>query len=301
MTVDPSGLRDWTMTGDSPGLRISWPGRAAVAVFAVNTVLLFFPPIPPYVKGSLWAYLLKTTAVVLAMLQTHRLAVPVATRWAGLRSSTRWLLGLGSAALLLTFALALRAVAPDLSDRFSSEPGPWETITTACYACGLVLVWRIASTVEGGARGHLRLVAGGFALLVLEETDYAGVLGGLVGRVDGVYVGSLHDLINLAAEGALHPLVGVGVAAAMPVVAVALWRAGYARPRLIGRTILSADGAWLALGFLILVIAGLGEAGMLGASFAGHSPEEAIEMAGGVCIAVFALQVAARHGAPPPK
>lgn len=265
-----------------------------MAVFGVNTVLLFFPPIPPYVKGSLWAYLLKTAAILLAMLETHRIAVPVAMRWAGLRSSTRWMVGLGSAALLLTVALALRSVAPDLSDRFSSEPGPWETITTACYACGLVLVWRIGSTVEAGLRGHLRLVAGGFALLLLEETDYAGILGGLVGRVDGVYVGSLHDLVNLAAEGALHPLVGVGVTVTISLVAVALWRAGYVRPRLIGSTILSADGAWLALGFLILVIAGLGEAGMLGASFAGHSPEEAIEMAGGVCIAVFALQVASR-------
>lgn len=32
--------------------RLSWRGRAALALFALHLVLLFLPPLPPYWKGS---------------------------------------------------------------------------------------------------------------------------------------------------------------------------------------------------------------------------------------------------------
>lgn len=273
---------------------ISWRGRAAMGLFVVNTALLPFPPIPPYVKGSVWSYALKTLVIVLAALEAHRLAEPIARRWESLRPRARWMVGLGSAVGALLVALGLRAVAPTLFGRASAEVGPWETISTACFAAALVLIWRASALADDGARRHARLIAACFGVLLLEETDYAGIVGAFIGRVEGVYVGSLHDLINLAASGHLHPAVLGAVAAAAAGGVIALWRGDWLQPRRVARTLVSEDGAWLALGLGGLLFAGLGEAGLLGRLFADPSAEEAIEMAGSLCLAAFALQTAAK-------
>ncbi len=284
------------MSEDTFGYRVawSWRGRGAAGLFALNTLLLFFPPIPPYIKGSLWSYLLKTAAVVLAMLETYRLTAPAARSWDRLRPAARHAGVLGGATALLGAALALRASSPGLFERFSAEVGPWETISTAVYACGLVGLWKASERAADDLRRHTRLVAACFGLLLLEETDYAGLFGGVVGRIDGVYVGSLHDLLNLAAHGGLHPVVLVAIAGGTLAGLTVLWRRGYLAPAPLFGTLWSAGGLWLVLGLLLLVVAGAGEAALLGSAFAGVSPEEALEMAGSVCIAGFGLHLAAR-------
>lgn len=275
---------------------LSWRVRTAAALFVVNTVLLFFPPIPPIVKGSLWSYVLKTGVVVLLVLEAYRRAEELTERWAGTKAIERGALAITSAGGLLAVALWIRASAPDLSIRFSAEVGPWETISTACYACGCVLLWRVAGRAEPGIRRHLRVVAGGFAVLLLEEVDYAGVFGGLIGRVDGVYVGSLHDLLNLAVHGGLEPVVVVGLSATAALAVAALWWRRYLQARLLLRTVASSEAVWLGLGLLFLVLAGVGEAGLLGLAFTDPSPEEALEMTGSIFLGAFALGMSTWSG-----
>lgn len=281
--------------------RSAWRLPAAGGLFLLNTTLLAFPPIPPYVKGSLWSYALKTVVVVLLALETLRHGAAIARRWTSWPAALRWGGGLAAPAVLLALALRMRELTPGLFGRASAEVGPWETVSTACYGCAAVLLWRVGSDTDGASGRHLKLIAGCFALLLLEETDYAGVFGAVIGRVNGVYVGSLHDLINLAANGGVPSVALLALGAGAAVVTVLLWRHGYLSPRPMGRTILSADGVWLALGLGVLVLAGLGEAGLLGSLFADPSAEEAIEVVGASWLALFALQTAGRAAKAEPR
>ena len=281
--------------------RSAWRLPAAGGLFLLNTTLLAFPPIPPYVKGSLWSYALKTVVVVLLALETLRHGAAIARRWTSWPATLRWSVGLTAPPILLALALRMRELTPGFFGRASAEVGPWETVSTACYACAAVLLWRVGSDTDGARGRHLKLIAGCFALLLLEETDYAGVFGAVVGRVDGVYVGSLHDLINLAANGRVPTMALSALGAGAAGVTLLLWRRGYLSPRSIGRTIQSPGGVWLALGLGVLVLAGLGEAGLLGSLFADPSAEEAIEMTGSWWLALFALQTAGKAATAEPR
>lgn len=279
------------MTGDAErGAHASWAGRTALALFLLNSALLFFPPIPPYVKGSLWSYVLKTLVVALVALELYRRSHTVMAWWDGVERGRRLFWGVGTAMCLVTTALLVRRAAPELFGRSIAEVGPWETISTAVYAGAFVLLWRLSSGLRDSRRRHLRLVAAGFALLLLEETDYAGIFGGLIGRVDGIYVGSLHDLVHLAVSGHLPSPVLPALVVGGLVTTFLLARHGYLQPRLLRRTLLSGRGLWLSAGLGLLVSAGLGEAGLFGSLFEDPSAEEVIEMGGSVLLAVFALQ-----------
>lgn len=273
--------------------RISWRGRAALAIFSLHVVLLFFPPIPPIVSGSLVSYVLSGLAVVLAGLEARRMAVSVAGTWGQISTTARWVVGAASVAGTLTLALFIRAWNPDLFARFSGEDGVWEPLTLAFYFCSFFLIWRIARLFQGSTRLHLRLIAVCYGILTLEEMDYASVFGGIIGRVDGVYVGALHDLINLAADGHVSR-VGMLILAAVGVtVLLVLHRFGQVRMSL--RTLWSLDSLWLVLGFGLLVAAAFEDTLRATSVFGRHLPEEAMEMVGGLCIGLFALQIAARH------
>lgn len=273
---------------------ISWRGRTAAALLLLNALLLFFPPIPPYVKGSLWSYVLKAVIVALAAWEVYREADVIAARWASLSAFGRWVLGLGTAAVPTGIALGMRGLAPDLFERFSAEVGPWETISTACFACGALFLWRLSRACAPPWRGHLRAIATCFGLLFLEETDYGGVFGAFIGRIDGVYVGSLHDMLNLSVSTRWDAAAVIVVVTAGLTGTWLLLRTGWVRPRLILRTLRSAGAVWLLLGALLFGVAALGEVGLAGAAFTQHaSPEETVEMAGAICLAVFALEVAA--------
>jgi hypothetical protein len=131
----------------------------------------------------------------------------------------------------------------------------------------------------------------GFVFLTLEEIDYLGIFGGAIGRIDGIYVGSLHDLLQLAkaellpealaAAGAVAALVGIGY----------LWRTGYLQPARVVRVATSVQGVWLACAVAFQALAAAEEVGLLGVSFGSPSPEELIEMLGALCMAGFTLEV----------
>ena len=101
-------------------------------------------------------------------------------------------------------------------------------------------------------------VVGVYTLLGLEEIDYFGIFGGLIGRIEGVYAGSLHDLVRLFTEGVL---------------------------------------AWLTWALIGLALTA---AHLFGWVARPPTPEEAVELAGAVCVGVYALELSKRCGADEP-
>lgn len=98
-----------------------------------------------------------------------------------------------------------------------------------------------------------------FALAVLEECDYLGMFGGIIGRIHGVYVGSLHDLVglwyrmehNLWWTGAVG-LVGMAVG-------IGSWKRGYCSADFLRREVWTVTFIPMLCGMVLLVIAQLGD------------------------------------------
>jgi hypothetical protein len=74
---------------------------------------------------------------------------------------------------------------------------------------------------------------------------------------------------------------------------VILWRAGYLQPRWVAARLADPRAAWALAGLAFLWIAAASDAELLGWTFALPSPEEALELAGGAFLAVYALEEAA--------
>lgn len=273
-------------------------GYAGLALFFVHLALLFFPPLPPDVKGSLWDWLTGYTALALLLVELKRWRSWLVAVWSGLARAGHWARGLAAVFLALLVAVSLRALVPPLYVRFSAEAGFWEPLTLFCYLGSAVLIAGLGGSRLGAERKHWRLVAGAYVILGLEEVDYFGIFGGIIGRIDGIYVGSLHDLIQLAVEGTLSAgswmvigLVTIGLAAA-------LWRLGYIQPRALAGLVFSAEFMWIAVGLGFLLAGAVVETGIF--EWASREPtlEEALEMAGGICFFLFALGLAATRGRP---
>jgi hypothetical protein len=285
-TMDSSGV------SSGPSRRLGWPGKVALVVFAIHALLLFFPPIPPDVKGSLWSYLLAAIAVALAAMEVHAHAPAIARSWRALRASDRALLGAAVGLGILALALAMRWPAPELFERWSRPEGIWEPLTLVAYLSGALLILAAARGRAAHDRRHLHLFALGYTLLLLEELDYLGIFGGLVGRVNGVYVGSPHDLIALAVEGLL-PVWAVALAGVVAAVAVAsLLRSGHLQPARFARTIFSWSGLWLLAGAAFLGVAQFEDLGIV--YWVGQPRiEELLELVGATFLLGFAADLAA--------
>lgn len=271
---------------------LGWAGKAAVVVFAIHALLLFFPPVPPDVKGSLWSYLLAAIATILAALEVRAHAPAIARFWGELPGSARALLGTGVGMGILVLALAMRWPAPELFERWSRPEGIWESLTLVAYISATLLLRAAARERAKHDRRHLHLFALGYVLLILEELDYFGIFGGIIGRVNGVYVGSPHDLIGLAVDGLL-PLWAVGAAVVAVTVAVAsLLRSGHLQPVRFARTIFSRSGLWLLAGAAFLGVAQLEDLGIV--YWLGQPRiEELLELVGAIFLLAFAADLAA--------
>lgn len=277
------------------------------AGFAVHVALVaLFWPIPPVHNGySVPLYLLGNLSV---------LAVAGAVWWAGPApwrtdraaaavdaiGTVGWRLAVAAGiGVVVTAALALRLVAPDTYYAFWREEGVFEPLTLLCYAASAGLLWRAAPGAgrSGGVAASggrpWRLAAIGFVVLALEEVDYFGIFGGLIGRIDGEYAGSLHDIVRLASLG----LVGAVAWAVIGAVALAggflLWRAGWLDFGWIGRRLTEPAATWLALAAAFLAAAMIEESYLFGVRFAQPTPEEAIELGGGLALAAWAVESAA--------
>lgn len=279
----------------------SWQGYTALTLFGIHVALLFFPPLPPYWKGSLWSYLLGYSSVLFGALELARLAPLVARRWGELSVARRTLSSYGAAVAVVVLGWAVQLRAPQLFERFNREEGLWEPVTLFLYlGAVLVLVAAARATEEAGRAKHLRLVAGPYAFIGLEEVDYFGIIGGIIGRIDGVYAGSVHDLLRLWAEG-LVPLPITVVIVVLIVACIGLlWRSEYLQPARLARSLSLRRLLWLFSGAGLVVLALAAEAHVFGLATAHPWPEEVLELGGGVLLATLALDLVGAAGSSRP-
>ncbi len=275
---------------------LSWWGRAGLALLVVHITLLFFPPIPPLTKGSLWSYLAGYATVILFLLELRQQRGRLIAVWAARSAAQRLMFGLGAAIGALILASLVRLASPDLFARLSREEGLWEPITLFCYVGSALILFNASRDLVDASRKHWRLVAGAYLLFSLEEVDYFGIFGGIIGRVQGVYVGSLHDLIRLAAEDLLSATAWTLIAAAFVLAVAALYWTGYLQPRALVDLMTSIDFLWVVLGLGFLFAASSVEAHLFGLRTSGPTLEESLELSGAICFASYAVQIASRVG-----
>lgn len=279
---------------------LGWAGRAAGGIFALHALLLLFPPIPPFMKGSLVSYTLGHLAVLLAVVELRAHATRWARYWGDLRASRRVLLSVAAALVTLILGLSLCWAEPELFVRWSREEGIWEPLTLGVYLSAAILLLAAARVRASSERRHLQLFAAGYVLLGLEEVDYLGIFGGLIGRVEGVYVGSPHDLIALAVNGLLAPWMMSIAAALLATAAVLLVRSGHLQPTRVARTVLAWRGLWL-LGYVLFV--SLAQVEDTGVFYVLGQPrmEELLELVGSLFLFGFAADLGRPLGPAPTR
>ena len=281
--------------------RISWRGRSALGLFGLHMTLLFFPPVPPILKGSFWSYVLAYLAVVFGTLELRRWAVPLVARWAALTPGTRAALAAGATLALVMLGLLVRGILPELYARWSREEGVWEPLTVLSYLAGGLAVLGAARLKQEAERNHLRLIGAAFLLVAAEEMDYFGIFGGFIGRIDGIYVGSPHDLLRLWSHGMLGPLAAIALFATLLAAVGILWWRGYLQPARLLRLLTSRAALWLLLGAVLIGVGAADDAGIWHLPTGQPALEEQLEFTGAICVLAFGLEVAARAAIAAPQ
>lgn len=269
----------------------NWRITVAVVALVAHVILLFFSPLPPLFKGSLWSRLLGYGAAFLLAWEVARPPSRIMFWWFGLGRAAQRFIVWSVAAGVLALAALLRSVSLERYERFTAPVGLFEPLTLLVYLAGAATLLRAAAGAAGPRRATLAAAGGVLAAFALEELDYFSILGGLIGRVNGVYVGALHDLLTLAWKtGGMVGLAAMS-AGALAVALLAAGRLGLLR-RVVLRTLLARPR-------LVLLVAAAGclvgaqvmDAGML----AGLTPptfEEPFELAGSVFLGGYALDLA---------
>ena len=271
--------------------------RLALVLLAVLVGLMLGPRIPDRFGGNLWLGLAGYGAVLLLLREAWREAGRIRTWWSAMGRGRRSALGALVVGATLLGTLAMRAWAPGPFGKFSRENGLWEPLSLLFYWGSAIVIYR-AIPKPGEERAGRRpwlAAAGAYAFLGFEEIDWFSIFGGLIGRIQGVYAGSLHDVIRLAAEGVVSPAGLAVVAAVLGLFAVLLWRAGWIDPRLLGRLARSREFGWFVAGFACLWIAAGEEAHLFGWFAREPTPEEAVELVGALCLGLYALELAAER------
>jgi hypothetical protein len=263
--------------------------RPALWLLALHVALLCLPPIPPDVDGSLWSYLVGYAAALSGVLAFREREARLAAAWAARSEPVRFALGLGAGAVCLLGALALRAAAPRVFQRFGDESGLFEPATFVCYAAGALHLWRAAAAAQGAARRHLQLLAGVYALLVLEEVDYLGIFGAFLGKPGGVYTGALHDLVSLFAHGVLGAGAAAALAAALAGLAWLAWRRAWLSPLLLAAQLRSRDLAWALAAAALLAVAAVLDTRLVH-WFGLPTLEEALELPASIWLLAYAFE-----------
>lgn len=276
------------------------------AAFALHVVLVaLFWPIPPMV-GSYSAplYLLGNLSALAIAAAVWRAGAGAVAPWSRTIGTPGWRLAVLALVLAAVVGgLALRAVDRDLYFDFWREEGVFEPLTLLAYAASAALLWRTAGRAASTSKRPWRLSALFFLFLALEEVDWFGIFGGVIGRIEGAYAGSLHDVIRLAALGLVGPVAWAILAALALGLAYALWRIGWLDFGWIGRRVTAAEIGWVALAAVLLAVAAAEDAEMLVLVTGTPTAEEAIEMGGGLALAAWAVESAAgivRRAAPSP-
>ena len=148
-----------------------------------------------------------------------------------------WLLGAVTAAPLL--GLGLLALGwPTYARALTREWGIVEPAEAMLYLIAAWIAWRHALLLEPrpDARCY-RFVAFFCGMLALEEMDWLGIPGALIGRVGSanVYLGSSHDLLAVAWH---YHWFAIPIAIALVLVLGLIWRRGYLTVGFIRRQVL---------------------------------------------------------------
>jgi hypothetical protein len=247
------------------------------------------------VKGSLWSWILAVSFVLAGVIQLRAWGDAPIRRWLGTPRSRQLALGVGGVMGLLALGILLQWVSPGLYDRWSSPEGVWEALTVLFWLASALLLVASARHASPGTRRHFHLMAGVFVLFFLEEIDYFGIFGGLIGRINGVYVGAPHDLVNLALHGHLPPAGYAAIAGVVVLLLGLLLRSGHIQPRRILATLRSPAGPWVLVGAVALGVAQVEDVGLIQLG-ADPGMEELLEAVAGWAGVTFALEVAAREG-----
>jgi hypothetical protein len=274
------------------------PSRTTIvglALFGVLAVLLMLPAFQGHPVGGAVLWVLGYATVALLLRQVWLGSAAVDAWWRSVGRRQRWSAMLVIIVATLVIGLLMRETTPELFRRFSRENGLWEPLCLLMYWGGALLVYSHVRDFDPSDRKPWLLLVGLYALLGFEEIDYFGIFGGLIGRIDGVYTGSLHDLFRLASERALSQTGMMIVAVSMLFVAVVLMRAGYLDLVFVRRLLVQPEAVWLVLGFVILGIAASQEAQFFGWVLERPRPEEVIELAGALCLGVYALELTAER------
>jgi hypothetical protein len=269
-------------------------GRWGLALLALHLALLLLPPIPPFHNGSsMPGFALSLAVAALLAVEVWHRATALIAAWRRWATPRRRALVVALALAVVAFALAFRATATPLFGRFSREEGLWEPLTLVCCLAGAIFLWRASATLDPDERKPWRLLAAFYVWLAAEELDYFGIFGELIHYIRGEYAGALHDVIRLTAVGIMGPAAWAVLLAVLTVLALVLWRAGYLRPAWIAERIADPRLGWAIAGFALLWSAAAEEAHLFGWTMAVPTPEEAIELAGALLLAVYALEEAA--------
>jgi hypothetical protein len=220
---------------------------------------LLFPGNPVWdlsrarVPNTILVYL----SLIPLMLAVYRDRERYLTWFATRRPWMRCLITLTAPLGLAGFLNALGWLAPLYIRSLAREWGLIEPFTFGLYWCAVwcTVSWARLREAQGQEVKPYYMLAVLCGLGVLEECDYLGIFGGIIGRIDGVYVGALHDLFGLWYRTGHNPWWG-GVAVACGLaVAYWLWRQGYCSATFLRREFWSVTSLPVMCGVILLMLA----------------------------------------------
>ncbi len=268
----------------------------ALFLFGTHILLLFFPPIPPDIQGSLWSHLLWISSVIAAAIAVNQHWKWVLRAWLSRGVNTRILLTLLCLLIVVAVGCAFYMSAYDIFLRFSKEYGVWEPLSTSLYLASAILLFHSARVqTDALRRRHLIFVTSLYVFLVLEEVDYLGLSGGFIQRFDGVYVGAVHDIVELWDHDLLSPTVITILFVLTIAILAALWRLRYLQPGELLQSLRYPRLLFAIAGSVLIVLALSIEISLIPWMHRIRRAEELVELTGAICLAAMAIDLAAEE------
>jgi hypothetical protein len=209
------------------------------------------------VANTILIYLSLLPLMLAAYWDRERFLMAFATR-------ARWVqVGL-ALSIPLGFVVGLRVLAwlsPLYAWSLSREWGLLEPFSLGLYWLALwtAVSWARWRRDQGHEFKPYQSLAVLFGLAVLEECDYLGIFGGVIGRIHGVYVGSPHDLIALWYRTG-HDFWWAGMAGLVGIAGVVWsWKRGYCSAAFLWREGWTVTSVPVMCGMMLLVISQLGD------------------------------------------
>lgn len=191
----------------------------------------------------------------------HRDRLRYVDWFAAFRPRDQYLLAFAAPLVAAFLLIALHTAAPAYVKSLAREYGLIEPFTFALYWLATWstlswMRWRRARDMEHKPYQALTVVC---AILLLEECDYLGIFGGIIGRIEGVYVGTLHDLVTLWYRTGANPLWAACAIVVIVAAGIWLWRRGYGSRNFVRNEGWSMTSLPLIYGVALLVLAQLAD------------------------------------------